>query len=61
MTNTALREPAFPDAVITEAIRWTEQNGPLDDAQALRLASSRAADAHGQITERALLLGERIG
>lgn len=61
MTNTALREPAFPDAVITEAIRWTEQNGPLDDVQALRLASSRAADAHGQITERALLLGERIG
>jgi hypothetical protein len=61
LTNTALREPAFPDAVITEAIRWTEQNGPLDDAQALRLASSRAADAHGQITERALLLGERIG
>ncbi|WP_432725906.1 DUF2868 domain-containing protein [Variovorax sp. W6] len=61
MTNTALREPAFPDAVITEAIRWTEQNGPLDDAQALRIAASRTADAHRQVTERALLLGERIG
>ena len=61
MTNTALREPAFTDAVITEAIRWTEQNGPLDDAQALRTAASRAADSHRQVTERALLLGERIG
>ena len=64
LTNTALtalREPAFPDAVITEAIRWTEQNGPLDDAQALRLAASRTADAHERITQRALLLGERIG
>lgn len=61
MTNTALRESAFPAAVITEAIRWTEQNGPLDDAQALRTAASRTADAHGQIIERALQLGERIG
>ncbi|KQX29427.1 DUF2868 domain-containing protein [Variovorax sp. Root434] len=61
MTNTALRETAFPDAVITEAIRWTEQTGPLDDAQALRTAASHTADAHGQIVERALRLGERIG
>jgi len=61
LTNTALREPAFPDAVITEAIRWTEQGGPLDDAQALRLAASHTADARGRITQRALLLGERIG
>ena len=61
MTNTALRESAFPDAVITEAIRWTEQSGPLDDVQALRIAASRTADAHGQVTERALQLGERIG
>lgn len=61
LTNTALRESAFTDAVITEAIRWTEQNGPLDDAQALRTAASRTADAHGQVTERALQLGERIG
>jgi len=61
LTNTALRETAFPDAVITEAIRWTEQAGPLDDAQALRTAASHTADAHGQIVERALRLGERIG
>ncbi|MFS2166569.1 DUF2868 domain-containing protein, partial [Variovorax sp. Varisp62] len=61
MTNTALRETAFPDAVITEAIRWTEQTGPLDDAQALRTAASHTADAHEQIVERALRLGERIG
>ena len=61
MTNTALRDPAFTDAVITEAIRWTEQSGPLDDAQALRTAASRTTDPHRQVTERALLLGERIG
>ncbi|MET3493568.1 DUF2868 domain-containing protein [Variovorax boronicumulans] len=61
MTNTALRESAFPDAVITEAIRWTEQAGPLDDAQALRTAASRMPDGPARITERALQLGERIG
>jgi hypothetical protein len=61
LTNTALREPAFPDAVITEAIRWTEDKGPLDDAQAMRTAASRSADAHARITARALQLGERIG
>ncbi|WGT63485.1 DUF2868 domain-containing protein [Variovorax paradoxus] len=61
MTNTALRESAFPDAVITEAIRWTEEKGPLDDAQAMRAASSRTADVHARITARALQLGERIG
>lgn len=59
--NTALREPVFPDAVITEAIRWTEQNGPLDDAQAMRTAATRATDGPTQITQRALQLGERIG
>ena len=61
MTNTALREPAFPDAVVTEAIRWTEENGPLDDAEVLRAALHRASDAPARITARALLLGERIG
>lgn len=61
LTNTALRESAFPDAVITEAIRWTEQAGPLDDAQALRTAASRMPDGPSRITERALQLGERIG
>jgi len=61
LINTALRDPAFPDAVITEAIRWTEQTGPLDDAQALRTAASRAADGPTRITERALQLGDRIG
>ncbi|MDQ0590547.1 hypothetical protein QFZ47_004656 [Variovorax paradoxus] len=64
LTNTALREPAFPDAVITEAIRWTEEKGPLDDAEVLRAAlarTSRTSDAPARITARALLLGERIG
>ncbi|MGJ7568161.1 DUF2868 domain-containing protein [Variovorax sp. GB1R11] len=61
MTDTALRESAFSDAVITEAIRWAEQNGPLDDAQAMRAAASHTAGSHAQITERALRLGERLG
>ncbi|KQU83546.1 hypothetical protein ASC78_12930 [Variovorax sp. Root318D1] len=61
MTNTALRESAFPDAVVTEAIRWTEEKGPLDDAQAMRIATSRTPDEHARITVRALQLGERIG
>ena len=61
MTNTALRESAFPDAVITEAIRWTEEKGPLDDAQAMRIAASRTPDEHSRVTARALQLGERIG
>ncbi|BEP61223.1 DUF2868 domain-containing protein [Variovorax sp. V213] len=61
MTNTALRESAFPDAVITEAIRWTEEKGPLDDVQAMRIAASRASNEHARITARALELGERIG
>ena len=61
MTDTALREPAFSDAVITEAVRWAEQNGPLDDAQAMRTAASHSAGGRAQITERALRLGERLG
>jgi hypothetical protein len=61
LTNTALRESAFPDAVVTEAIRWTEEKGPLDDAQAMRIAASRTANEHARITARALQLGERIG
>lgn len=62
LTNTALREPDITDAVITEAIRWVEQNGPLDDAQAMRTAiTSRKTEPHAQIAERARQLGERIG
>jgi hypothetical protein len=66
LTNTAnaLREPAapaFPDALITEAIRWTEQGGSLDDAPVMRTAASRSTGGRGQIIERALQLGDRIG
>lgn len=59
--SAATAAPAFHDAVIAEAIRWTEQNGPLDDAQAMRTAASRTPYSHAQVTERALQLGERIG
>uniref|UniRef100_UPI000D4CEFD3 DUF2868 domain-containing protein n=1 Tax=unclassified Variovorax TaxID=663243 RepID=UPI000D4CEFD3 len=65
LTNTALtalrKESAFSEAVITEAVRWAEQNGPLDDAQAMRIAAAQATDGRAQVTARALQLGERIG
>jgi len=61
LTNTALRDLAFSDAVTTEAVRWAEQNGPLDDTSAMRAAASRHADGPAQIAERARQLGERIG
>lgn len=61
MIKNALRESALSDAVVTEAIRWTEEQGPLDDAQAVRTALSRSTEAHARIVERARVLGERIG
>jgi hypothetical protein len=67
LIKNARREPALSDAVVTEAIRWAEQPGPLDDAQAMRTALSRGnsssttTDHRAQITARALALGERIG
>ena len=61
MITTALREdPDFSDAVITEAIRWAEQNGPLYDAQAMRIAA-QAPHTAARIAERARQLGERLG
>jgi hypothetical protein len=59
--STASHPSAFPDAVITEAVRWAEQDGPLDDAQALRTAAAHSSDGPSRITERARQLGERIG
>ncbi len=52
------------DAVVTESVRWVEATGPLDDAEAVRAAMSVPDDvgnSAARITERARLLGRRIG
>ncbi|MGJ7578930.1 DUF2868 domain-containing protein [Variovorax sp. RHLX14] len=52
--------PALSDAVITESIRLIEENGPLDDAAAMRTAASLAG-REAQISRRAAELGHRVG
>jgi hypothetical protein len=59
--NTALRPPAPPNAVITEAVHLIEEAGPLDDAAAMRAAFAQQAGTPGRIAHRALVLGQRIG
>ncbi|CAN5831125.1 DUF2868 domain-containing protein [soil metagenome] len=50
------------DAVVTESVRWVEATGPLDDADAVRTAMSSVHDTGAaRITERARILGRRIG
>lgn len=50
------------DAVVTESVRWVETTGPLDDAEAVRTAMSSVHDTGAaRITERARILGRRIG
>ena len=60
--------PTLKDAVVTESVRWVEVSGPLDDAEAVRSAMSMSnVGGTGQsidsarITERAHILGRRIG
>jgi hypothetical protein len=52
---------SFQDATIIEAVRSIEEAGPLDDAQAMREAMSLRQDGAGRITERARILGRRVG
>lgn len=49
------------DAVVTESVRWVEVTGPLDDAEAMRAAMSAHSAGPARITERARILGHRIG
>ncbi len=46
---------------MTEAVQLIEETGPLDDAQAMREASALRPDGAGRITERARILGQRVG
>ncbi len=59
--NTSLRENAFTNAVVTESVRWIEEAGPLDDAEAMRAAASASTDNRQRIDARARVLGERTG
>ncbi|AMM25964.1 DUF2868 domain-containing protein [Variovorax sp. PAMC 28711] len=59
--NAALRELTFPDAVVTESIRWVEQQGPLDDAEAMRTAVAQSNEPERCVARRAAMLGERLG
>ncbi|WP_198972408.1 DUF2868 domain-containing protein [Xylophilus sp. ASV27] len=54
-------EYTFSDAIVTEAVRWAEQNGPLDDAAALRRALAGPGTPLSRIHARARVLGERLG
>ncbi|MDB5828977.1 MAG: hypothetical protein JWQ73_3197 [Variovorax sp.] len=64
------------DAVVTESVRWVEATGPLDDAEAMHAAlalhdlneslsdglrDSGSGIGAARITERARVLGRRIG
>ena len=46
---------------VAEAVQLIEQNGPLDDTQALARAHRSALPMREQLRERAWLLGERLG
>ncbi|MDB5880088.1 MAG: hypothetical protein JWQ41_3502 [Variovorax sp.] len=46
--------------MITESIRLIEENGPLDDAAAMRSAAAQS-DRTDRISQRAAVLGRRIG
>ncbi len=59
--HAALRESALTRAVITEAVRFVEEAGPLDDGAAMRGAVMGQRDPARRIVLRAQALGERIG
>ena len=59
--NPLPRQPSFQDATLCEAIRLTEEAGPLDDAQAMRQAMASQATTPARIAERACLLAARLG
>ena len=60
MTRRALRATRLSDALLTESIRLIEEQGPLDDAQALRGALAVAGSREQQVTQRACLLADRL-
>ncbi|MFT3719748.1 DUF2868 domain-containing protein [Pseudorhodoferax sp.] len=48
-------------AAVARAVALVEEDGPLDDGQAMRQAFAARGDDAGRVAERAWLLGERLG
>ncbi len=57
----ALPKSLLAQVWVAEAVQLIEQNGPLDDAQALARAHRSGLSLREQLRERAWLLGERLG
>lgn len=57
----ALPKSLLAQVWVAEAVQLIEQNGPLDDSQALARAHRSGLSLREQLRERAWLLGERLG
>ena len=57
----ALPKSLLAQVWVAEAVQLIEQNGPLDDPQALARAHRSGLSLREQLRERAWLLGERLG
>ncbi|KQP23112.1 DUF2868 domain-containing protein [Pseudorhodoferax sp. Leaf267] len=60
MNPTPIRSP-LAQAAITRAVQLVEDDGPLEDGQAMRQSFAAQADGAGRVHERAALLGQRLG
>ena len=60
-TATSIQRNPLDSALVLEAVRRLESEGPLDDAAALRQAFHARPTRAAQVAERAWLLGERLG
>ncbi|MFT4195694.1 DUF2868 domain-containing protein, partial [Ottowia sp.] len=58
---TPMQRHPLDSALVLEAVRRLESEGPLDDATALRQAFHARPTRAAQVAERAWLLGERLG
>jgi hypothetical protein len=60
-TSSVYGRSPLAQAAITRAVQLIEQDGRLEDGQAMREAFAAHADAAGRLNARAWLLGERLG
>lgn len=58
--HTPFRSP-LAEAAVCRAVQLIEEDGPLDDAAALREAMAAHPDDRGRLIERAWILGQRLG
>ncbi len=59
-TSPSVRTP-LAQAAIARAVQLIEEDGPLEDGQAMRQAFAAQRDGAGRVLERAHLLGQRLG